>query len=74
MRWKNTLSPALVMVPAPVEPMEVFGLLNCGVLKMLKNTSLQYYFELKASPKKAWLYPGFNQDRTNQPYLVLRVL
>jgi hypothetical protein len=33
---------------------------------------LQYYFELKETPKKAWLYPGFTADRTNQPYFVLR--
>jgi hypothetical protein len=33
---------------------------------------LQYYFELKETPKKAWLYPGFAADRTNQPYFVLR--
>ncbi len=35
---------------------------------------LQYYFELKSPAKKAWLYPGFNRDRTNQPYFVLRAL
>lgn len=35
---------------------------------------LQYYFELKTSTKKAWLYPGFNRERTNQPYFVLRAL
>jgi hypothetical protein len=33
---------------------------------------LQYYFELKAAPSEAWLYPGFAPDRTNQPYLVVR--
>jgi len=32
---------------------------------------LQYYFELKEKPEKAWLYPGFNKDLTNQPYFVV---
>ena len=33
---------------------------------------LQYYFELRAAPDKAWLYPGFEADLLNQPYYVLR--
>lgn len=33
---------------------------------------LQYYFEFKSVEKRAWLYPGFTPDRTNQPYFVLR--
>jgi hypothetical protein len=33
---------------------------------------LQYYFEIKSAANKSWLYPGFNADRTNQPYFVLR--
>jgi hypothetical protein len=33
---------------------------------------LQYYFEITSTAKKAWLYPGFNAERTNQPYFVLR--
>jgi hypothetical protein len=33
---------------------------------------LQYYFELKETPAKAWLYPGFSADLTNQPYFVVR--
>ncbi len=33
---------------------------------------LQYYFELKESPNKAWLYPGFTADLANQPYFVVR--
>jgi hypothetical protein len=32
---------------------------------------LVYYFELKEAPDKAWLYPGFNADLTNQPYFVI---
>jgi hypothetical protein len=32
---------------------------------------LQYYFELKQGREKAWLYPGFNADLSNQPYFVL---
>jgi hypothetical protein len=32
---------------------------------------LQYYFELRESPAKAWLYPGFSPDLTGQPYFVL---
>jgi len=32
---------------------------------------LAYYFELKEAPDKAWLYPGFNADLTNQPYFVV---
>lgn len=33
---------------------------------------LQYYFELKASPTKVSLYPGFSKSLTNQPYFVVR--
>jgi hypothetical protein len=33
---------------------------------------LQYYFVLRNGPDKAWLYPGFNADLTNQPYFVVR--
>ena len=33
---------------------------------------LQYYFELKEEPAKAWLYPGFGENLTNQPYFVVR--
>lgn len=33
---------------------------------------LEYYFELKTGPEKAWLYPGFNPDLANQPYFVVR--
>ena len=33
---------------------------------------LQYYFELKTAPDKAWLYPGFTPDLANQPYFVAR--
>ncbi len=33
---------------------------------------LQYYFELKHSPDRAWLHPGFAADLSNQPYFVVR--
>ena len=33
---------------------------------------LQYYFELKADPATAWLYPGFSAGLANQPYFVVR--
>ena len=33
---------------------------------------LQYYFELRDKPNRAWLYPGFTKDLTNQPYFVVR--
>jgi hypothetical protein len=32
---------------------------------------IQYYIELKDGPGKAWLYPGFMADLTNQPYFVV---
>jgi hypothetical protein len=35
---------------------------------------LQYYFEFREGPGKAWLYPGFAASLANQPYVVLRVL
>ena len=35
-RWKSTGAPAELMVPAADVPIDEFGLLNCGVLKMLK--------------------------------------
>ncbi|MDR3702831.1 MAG: hypothetical protein P4L56_24510 [Candidatus Sulfopaludibacter sp.] len=33
---------------------------------------MQYYFELRETPEKAWLYPGFAADLANQPYFVVR--
>ena len=33
--------------------------------------SLQYYFELREGPEKAWLYPGFGRDQNGVPYFVL---
>jgi hypothetical protein len=33
---------------------------------------LQYYFEVKEQPGKAWLYPGITENLTNQPYFVVR--
>lgn len=33
---------------------------------------LQYYFEVTESPDVACLYPGFNAERTNQPYFLIR--
>jgi hypothetical protein len=33
---------------------------------------LQYYFEIRESSEKAWLYPGFTADLANQPYIVVR--
>ena len=35
---------------------------------------LQYYFELREGPEKAWLFPGFMADLTNQPYFVVRTV
>ncbi len=34
---------------------------------------LQYYFELKQSPTRAALYPGFGEQLTGQPYFVVRI-
>jgi hypothetical protein len=33
---------------------------------------LLYYFELKETPERVWLYPGFAPGLANQPYFVLR--
>jgi len=33
---------------------------------------LQYYFEVRESRGKAWLYPGLGRGLTNQPYFVVR--
>ena len=33
---------------------------------------LQYYFELKLAPDRAWLYPGFPMDLAGQPYFIVR--
>jgi hypothetical protein len=33
---------------------------------------LEYYFEVKETPERAWLYPGFSVGRTNQPYFLVR--
>ena len=32
---------------------------------------MQYYFELRQSSAKAWLYPGFAPSLANQPYFVV---
>jgi hypothetical protein len=32
---------------------------------------LQYYFELKSAPDRAWLYPGFPPDLAGVPYYVI---
>ena len=33
---------------------------------------LQYYFELKSAPDRAWLYPGFPPDLAGPPYYIIR--
>lgn len=33
---------------------------------------LQYFFEVRDDRGRAWLYPGFDADLSNQPYYVLR--
>jgi hypothetical protein len=33
--------------------------------------ALQYYFEVKEGPERAWLYPGFSLELSNQPYFVV---
>jgi hypothetical protein len=33
---------------------------------------LQYYFEIRQGPEQVWLYPGFDANRANQPYFVVR--
>ena len=33
---------------------------------------IEYYFELRESPTKVALHPGFSADRANQPYFVVR--
>ncbi len=33
---------------------------------------LQYFFELRNGDGRAWLYPGFDADLSNQPYYVVR--
>jgi len=34
---------------------------------------MQFYFELKAGPQSAALYPGFGDRLTGQPYFVARL-
>ena len=36
------------------------------------NYPLEYYFEIQRPETGPALYPGFNQDLTNQPYFVVR--
>jgi hypothetical protein len=33
---------------------------------------LQYYFELRESPRTAWFYPGLGADLLGQPYFLMR--
>jgi hypothetical protein len=35
---------------------------------------IQYYFEVHTNDGEAGLYPGFNQQLTNQPYFVVRAV
>jgi hypothetical protein len=35
---------------------------------------VQYYFEVRLSPERVWLYPGFDATLANQPYFVIRPL
>ena len=32
---------------------------------------LQYYFELRSGPDRAWMYPGLPPDLAGQPYFVI---
>lgn len=34
--------------------------------------ALEYYFELKESGTRAWLYPGLGPEKTQQPYVLVR--
>jgi hypothetical protein len=33
---------------------------------------LQYYFEVRELAEKVWLFPGFTQELSNQPYFIVR--
>jgi hypothetical protein len=33
---------------------------------------LQYWFELRDASGRAWFWPGFNAELSNQPYFVVR--
>jgi hypothetical protein len=35
---------------------------------------IEYYFELRESPAKATMHPGFGAGRANQPYFVVRAV
>lgn len=37
----------------------------------MSEYSLEYYFELESEPGSAWMYPGFNEALSNQPYFVV---
>jgi hypothetical protein len=34
---------------------------------------LIYFFELREKDGRAWLYPGFAEDLSNQPYFTVRL-
>lgn len=34
--------------------------------------AIQYYFVVRLAPDCAWIYPGLGEDRTQQPYYVVR--
>ena len=56
-------------------PMEASGGRHKGSVPGAYTQSpfpLEYYFELRESPQKAWLCPGFAADLSNQPYYVVR--
>jgi len=55
--------------------MQLFGGRYRATIPALYTDSpypLQYYFELKQGSESAWLYPGFTNDLTGQPYFVVR--
>jgi hypothetical protein len=56
-------------------PMQSDGRLWRGTMPSEYTQSpypLQYYFELKDAPESAMLYPGLGEQRTGQPYFVVR--
>ena len=56
-------------------PMQQSGATHTAAIPAAYTDSpypLQYYFEVQEAQGKAWLYPGFAPDLTNQPYFVLR--
>ena len=71
--WYRHFDQAERWESAEMRPVEA-GAFRAAIPAQYTATSfpMQYYFEVRMSAERAWLYPGFDAQRANQPYFVVR--